>query len=646
MIDPKRALSAEIAIRSRSLDWLGQDWGPLPDPDPVLRAAGVDADTYRALLADPHVWACVQSRKAGTLQAEWEIVENPGAGRRAGQAAAGFVREIFKNLDLRRIFTDILEAPLWGFSPLEVIWTIQAGRWMPSNVIGRPAEWFVFDTQNRPRFLSRDDMVNGELLPPMKFLLAGHYATYKNPYGERLLSRVFWPVTFKRAGFKFWAVFTEKFGMPWVIGKVPREATDVERGKILDALAQMVQDAVAVINDDENVDLREPAGKTASADVYDKLITASNQEISKAVLGQTLTTEVGDSGSRALGEVQAHVRSDLVEQDKLLVADTLNVLIRWICRLNFNHDSAPGFGWREAEDLQLDRAERDQKLSGQLESSGFRLSRAYFMRSYGLSDEDLEDVEGTEANDDGAPEEEHSEFSGKSTVAVRSYIRGGVTVKAHTRKSPTGSSEASTSKSGGKAAATLKGQALVSAMESKFKNEYGVEHIDLYNNVQIARYLEKYAGPAVEAGLKMPKQILVVFYKNRPGEIASYWNTEHDTILLNRACLFFRAPVTRTKKMIKERHLSGKGPGHILIHELMHREHTKALKVSLPKAKLPILTLWEVSLLNKYVSTYASKSGIEAVAEIGAGHLAGKKYPPEIWEIYDKQKGPKKWRGL
>ena len=67
------------------------------------------------------------------------------------------------------------------------------------------------------------------------------------------MSRCFWPVAFKKGGFKFWAVFTEKFGMPWLIGKVPRGTGDTDRAQLLDHLVKMVQDAVAVINDDESI---------------------------------------------------------------------------------------------------------------------------------------------------------------------------------------------------------------------------------------------------------------------------------------------------------------------------------------------------------------------------------------------------------
>ena len=215
-------LEQEIAHRRRSVEglWLGDFW-PLPDPDPVLRKLGQALPVYRELLSDAHVFSCVQSRKGGILSAEWEIA--PAAGGEAGRnkKAADLVTEFMAEFDVYQAIADILEAPLFGMAPIEVLW--QAGlTWRPKALVGRPPEWFVFDTENRLRFLSKDNMTQGELLPEMKFLLPRHHASYPNPYGERILSRCFWPVAFKKAGFKFWAILAEKYGIPWAVARCPR----------------------------------------------------------------------------------------------------------------------------------------------------------------------------------------------------------------------------------------------------------------------------------------------------------------------------------------------------------------------------------------------------------------------------------------
>jgi phage gp29-like protein len=382
----KRSLSEEIASRARSIDF----WGIgtyLPDPDPVLRKTGQDVRVYEELLSDPHVSSCYGSRKGGTLSCEWQVdYPAPEGSKEPDARVVDLFEPWFEEMPVHTIVSQILEAPFFGFSALEVMWAHKDGRWLPEAVVGKPNEWFVFDNDNRLRFLSSTSQLEGELLPARKFLLAQHSASYKNPYGMRILSRCFWPVAFKKGGFKFWVIFTEKYGIPWAVGKVPRGTQQNERQALLTSLQQMVQDAVAVINDDESVDIQETIGKGVTADLFNDLIKTSNAEISKAILGQTLTTEVGDKGSYAATLGHLEVRQDLVDQDKKLVAQTMNTLFRWVAELNLPDAPPPTFRFYEEERIDRDRAERDEILGRQ----GVKFRPAYFQRAYNLQEEDFE----------------------------------------------------------------------------------------------------------------------------------------------------------------------------------------------------------------------------------------------------------------
>jgi len=375
-------LDTEIAVRSRSMDWWGL-FGFLPDPDPVLAKLGLDLSVYRELLADAHVWSCYDSRKSGALSCEWEV--RAGGDSRADKTAASLADEVMADMDVYQVVTDMLDAPFFGMAPIEITWAAVGGRWLPAKIEGKPAEWFVFGEQNDLRFLSMANQTEGEELPAGKFLLPRHHASYLNPYGERVLSRCFWPVAFKKGGFKFWAVFTEKFGMPWMIGKVPRATGDADRARLLGSLTQMVQDAVAVINDDEAITALEFKSTTASADIYEKLISAGNREVSKAILGQTLSTELDKGGSYAATAGHLEVRADIVDKDKRMVKAAFDQLFAWIAALNVPNAAPPEFAWYEEDDVQADRAERDAKLSLQ----GVRFTPAYYQRAYNLEEADF-----------------------------------------------------------------------------------------------------------------------------------------------------------------------------------------------------------------------------------------------------------------
>ena len=387
-------LTTEIAVRERSVDWVGY-YQLLPDPDVVAAKKGLDTADWlsvlRFILTDPHVWACYQSRKSGTLSREWEV-KPAGTGRKDKRALEA-IEEWIGSIDVDAVISDALEAPFFGMSPLEVVWG-KGDQWFPERIVGRPPEWFAFETAGDLRFLSRYHQIDGEVLPDKKFLLARHAGSYRNPYGERLLSRCFWPVTFKTAGLKFWTIFTEKYGMPWVWGKVPTGTDDDTRARIKAVLEAMVQDAVIVTNADESVELLDNKSKTASADIYEKLAKHSDYQISKAVLGQTLTTETGDKGggSYALGEVHNEVRGDLLEQDQRMVAGVFNTLFRWICQLNFPDSGVPVFDFFQEENVQLEKAERDVKLSQAMAGSRLGLSRKYWEINYNLDPDWLEEI--------------------------------------------------------------------------------------------------------------------------------------------------------------------------------------------------------------------------------------------------------------
>ena len=222
-------IGVEVATRKRAgLYFTG--FGLMPDPDPVLRKLGRDMRVYRDLLTDAHVFSCAQSRKSGTLSCEWEI--RAGGSTRADQQAAGLASEILEGLDgLHDVIAEILDAPFFGLTPVEVIWDRDGRTWFPGALVGRPPEWFGFDDQNRLRFRSVDSPVEGELPPEYKFLLARHYPSYLNPFGERILSRCFWPVAFKRGGWRYWAQFIEKYGGAWAIGKMPGDASETQKKK-------------------------------------------------------------------------------------------------------------------------------------------------------------------------------------------------------------------------------------------------------------------------------------------------------------------------------------------------------------------------------------------------------------------------------
>ncbi|NLF84064.1 MAG: DUF935 family protein, partial [Candidatus Gastranaerophilales bacterium] len=396
--EAKFNFASEVATRKRSIDFYSM-LKSLPDPDPVLRKQGKDIKIYRDMLIDPHVWACVQSRKSGVLSLEWEIDKGKAKSRQAD-----IIENVFNSLDLSTLISEILDCVLFGFQPLEIIWQKQGNLILPAEISAKPPEWFVFDDENKLMLKTKDNFI-GEKLQERKFLCPQYNPSYQNPYGERTLSRIFWNCTLKKGGLHFWISFTEKYGMPFLVGKHPRGTSSDETENLANLMQAMVQDAIAVIPDDSSIEIQE-AIKTSSADIYEKLIDKMNAEISKAILGQTLTTEVGNKGSYAASNTHMDVRGDIIEADKRIVERTLNQLIRWIYDYNFSGSTnIPVFFMYEEEDVDLTLAQRDKILS----EAGVKFTKKYLMKTYGFEEDDIE-IAQTNPEQNSKPEPAFKEF--------------------------------------------------------------------------------------------------------------------------------------------------------------------------------------------------------------------------------------------
>lgn len=383
-----KSLTEEIATRHRSSQGfyaLANIY--LPNPDPVLRKQGKGLDVYRELLVDDRVRGNWGNRKGATLALEWEVDRGQKGKNKSRQAKV--IEEWLKSLDLERIAGEILDARLYGYQPLELLWAKSSAGLLPRDIVGKPPEWFVYDNNNTLRFLTRNSPLLGEELPPRSFVCPTSESSYVNPYGLGLLASCFWPVVFKKGGWKFWVSFAERYGQAFAVGKIRRGATKPEMDDLADKLESMVQDAIAVIYDDSSVELMNVEGKGVTTDLFQGLIAEANTAISGVIMGHA---GGGQSTPGKLGgeQLAQDVRGDLRDGDKKLVCQTMNQIIRHVGELNWNSaEGLPTFGLWEEEDVDQEQAERDDKLSGSLEKSGLKLTRSYYQRTYNLEEGDL-----------------------------------------------------------------------------------------------------------------------------------------------------------------------------------------------------------------------------------------------------------------
>ena len=375
MTPKKQDLIRVIASRANAIDyWAFMHY--LPNPDPVLKKMGKDISAYREILSDSHVGGCVRRRKAAIKGLEWRVT--PTGNEKTDEILA----TLFGRLPLSHIISQILDATLFGYQALEVMWESENGLLLPTAIVGKPQEWFVFDEENQLMLRTKDNR-NGDLVPEKKFLLATQQADFLNPYGRADLAMCFWAATFKKGGFKFWLEFMEKYGSPWLVGKHPRQAQIHEIDELLDSMEKMLGTAVAAIPEDSSIDLKESASKGASSQVFDDFLRYCKSEIAIALLGQNQTTEA--EANRASATAGLEVTRDIRNDDARLVEGVFNQLLMWICELNFSVDTLPTFELFEQESIDKLQAERDKILT----EIGVSFTEQYIHRTYGFEDGDI-----------------------------------------------------------------------------------------------------------------------------------------------------------------------------------------------------------------------------------------------------------------
>lgn len=370
-------LSDQIATRARSLDFSFNGM-LLPNPDPILRARGQNIRVYRDMRVDGHLGGCLRRRKSAVKSLQGGLNR-----RNAPARVAKSIESLLADLPMDQIIAQMMDAPFYGYQPMEVMWQARGAMWVPADVVGKPPEWFGFDSDNRLRFKSRDNQTLGELLPDYKFLLPRQDATYDNPYGFADLSMCFWPIVFKKGGMKFWLAFVEKFGSAFALGKLPRTATPQHRDEMLDALEELIQNGVATIPDDGSVDLVEMAGKSASADLYERLVMFCRSEVSIALTGTNQTTEANSNKASATAGLE--VANDLRDGDAEIVTAAVNTLIKWVVEKNWASAEAPVWEMWDQEAKDKLQAARDKSNY----DAGAKFTNAYWIRAYGYQEGDL-----------------------------------------------------------------------------------------------------------------------------------------------------------------------------------------------------------------------------------------------------------------
>lgn len=346
----------------------------------ATRGSSKGLKLYDEIERDTHVYGVLQKRKLAVTARPWDTI--PASDSPLDKKAAEICKLQLAKINFDKLTVDALDAILKGFSIGEVMWVIAGDMIRAKTVIARDQRRFVFDDESKLRMRTMQDLYKGIELPERKFIHHTFGAKDGSPYGLGLGTRLFWPVLFKRKDITFWLTYTDKFGTPTTVGKYPPGTPKPDQDKLLSAISAIATDTGIIVPEGMLIEFLE-AARAGNADGFEKLAKYMDDQISEAVLGETMSTNSRSSslGQGGVANVHNEVRLELVRADADLLSGTLNdTLMTWITEYNVPGANPPQV-YRQVEEQQdlTAQATRDRAIF----AMGFKPSLKYINNTYG-----------------------------------------------------------------------------------------------------------------------------------------------------------------------------------------------------------------------------------------------------------------------
>jgi phage gp29-like protein len=220
-----------------------------------------------------------------------------------------------------------------GYAVVEAMWEFEGGYLRPVEYKWRDPRFFQFDRVAMTELrLAVDGNLDGEPLMPAKFICHMPRAKTGIPIRRGFARAAAWAFLLQSLTLKDWAAFSETYGMPLRLGKYHSGASAEDKTTLLRAVAGISADAAAIVP--QGMDIEFVERKALEGSTYKALADYLDQNVSKLVVGQTMTADKGASLAQA--KVHNEVRLDIKHADCRQLSFTVNNdHIRWAVALNF-----------------------------------------------------------------------------------------------------------------------------------------------------------------------------------------------------------------------------------------------------------------------------------------------------------------------
>jgi phage gp29-like protein len=267
---------------------------------------------------DAHLSGIVETRSRLIAQAEYALA--PPRGLEEDSRALAAVSYCEAVLDSLNGFSDALgllnRGQVLGFQALEVEWADV----VPIALHLVPETEWRWETGVGLQY--RNLKGEWKQAEPDRFVINSPLGFSTNIARRGVMRRLCYPWVLKNYATMDWAAFVEIFGVPPRWAKYPTtwKEGDPRIATIHDALEAMAASGTLAVPDSVELGALAAGGRAGTNSPHELFVEWADRQMSKAVLGQTLTTDTsGSTGTYAAAKVHNEVRLDMAQGDAMTV---------------------------------------------------------------------------------------------------------------------------------------------------------------------------------------------------------------------------------------------------------------------------------------------------------------------------------------
>ncbi|ENM4022634.1 DUF935 domain-containing protein [Vibrio cholerae] len=285
----------------------------------ILRSVidGNDPEAYMTLAEemeerDLHYAAQLRTRKLAVASIEPSV--EAYSDEKADVEMADRVRNLIDDVDVPELFFDLLDGLGKGIAVVQILWQTKSSPWKPSDFKWVDPRYLRQDQENlEDILLISEDAPSGAPLEPYKFMIHTPRSKSGSVWRNGLARLVAVMYMLKSFTVRDWWAFAEVFGIPVRVGKYGANATVDDIQTLVNAIGSIASDAGAVIPESMKIEMIETAKGNGGNTLFENMVRWCDEQISKAVLGQTMTADNGSSQAQAT--VHNEVRLEIAEWD-------------------------------------------------------------------------------------------------------------------------------------------------------------------------------------------------------------------------------------------------------------------------------------------------------------------------------------------